>query len=463
MQRAPFWSAYTTALLAGWRLFGLKRVARHDLGASPEVFAALVVTDVLLAFGFSFSLVGVRGEINVYELQRLLMFVPAALLVGMLARRYQADRELLVLPTAFAAVTVPFTIVSSGLYLLAQHGWMPFLETYWAYFDYCAIAWAVIVILAIVWRLGADTRAAKASIATVAVALLVAPTLWWPQGLLWAPSYQESAASAPPSFHTLAEEEAFYAQHDALERELSDLKPERPGVADLYVLAAALYAGEDVFMKETTMVTSILRERFDAGDRTVTLVNNAKMLREHPIASLTSIKRALTHLGELMNPEEDILFLYLTSHGTEKHELAVDFRPIRFASIDPGALKQALKDSGIRWKVIVVSACYSGGFVDALKDDRTLIITASSADRQSFGCGSASDATYLAQALFGDALKKTRSLESAYERARALIEEWERAKGYTPSQPQLHVGHAIRRKLVELEMRLADTAAASAR
>jgi hypothetical protein len=155
-----------------------------------------------------------------------------------------------------------------------------------------------------------------------------------------------------------------------------------------------------------------------------------------------------------MNTDEDVLFLYLTSHGSEKHELAVDFRPIRFDPIDPAALNAALAESGIRWRVIVVSACYSGGFIDALKNDATLVITASSADRQSFGCGSGSDATYLAQALFGDALKKTHSLEAAFERAKELIEQWEREKGFTASQPQMHVGPAIRSQLAEIERRL---------
>jgi hypothetical protein len=357
------------------------------------------------------------------------------------------------LPTGLAAATLPFTIISSGLYLLAQYGWLPFLETYWAYFDYVAIAWSVAVILVAIWRLAGGAPPAKALVGAFALVLLVAPNFWAPQGLLWAPRPDDSVSVAA-SFHTLAEEKAFYAQHDALDRELAALQPQRPGIPDLYVLAAALYAGEDVFMKETRMITGLLAQRFDAGGRTVTLVNNTKTLQDHPVASLTSITRALKHLGETMNTQEDVLFLYLTSHGTEQHDLAVDFRPIRFAAIDPPALKAALDESGIRWKVVVVSACYSGGFVDALKDERTMIITASSADRQSFGCGSLSNATYLAQALFGDALGKTHSFEDAFERARSLIEQWEREKGYTPSQPQIYVGAAVRDKLAEVERRL---------
>jgi Peptidase C13 family len=454
MAAHSFPAAYLQALASGWRLFTLRRVARDDLNPSPEVFAALVATDVLLTFAFSLTIVGMRGEFNLYEFQRLLAFVPAVLLVGVLARRFDAHREVLVLPTALAAATLPFTILSSGLYLLAQHGWMPFLEIYWSYFDYFVIGWSIIVIVTAVWRLSGRSAASRTTVAACALVLLVVPAVWAPQGFLWAPRPDESAAGATASFHSLAEEKAFYAQHEALERELAGVEPERPGIVDFYVVAAALYAGEDVFMKETRMITTLLKERFDASGRIVTLINNAKTLHAHPIASRTSLARALQHVGEVMNTEEDVLLLYLTSHGSEKHELAVDFRPIRFEPIDPAAVKAALDESGIRWRVIVVSACYSGGFVDALKNEQTLVITASSADRQSFGCGNASDATYLAQALFGQALTKTHSFEAAFASARELIEQWEREKGFTASQPQIHAGPAIRAKLAELERRL---------
>lgn len=443
------------ALYGGWKLFTVRSVSRSDFVTTAELFALLVALDLLLTFAFSFAVVGLKGEVNPYELPRLLMFVPLVLALALLARRHDEGHDLLLLPVALAAATIPFTVVSSGLYLLAQHGWLPFLEIYWSYFDYLAIAWSAVVIIVAVWRLVGGAPLAKGATALAGVVLLVLPAMWLPQGLVWTPQYDESAAYARTGFYTLGEEKAFYAQHDALDRELSALEPERRGIPDVYVVAAGLYAGEDVFMKEIKMVTGVLGERFDARGRTVTLINNAKTLHEHPVASLTSVTEALRHVGELMNTDEDVLVLYLSSHGSEKHELAVDFRPMRFVPINPPALKSALDESGIRWKVIVISACYSGGFIEALKDEHTIVITASGADRQSFGCGAASEATYLAQALFGVALKNTYSFEAAFERARGLIEQWEREKGYAPSEPQLYAGAQIRAKLAELERRLA--------
>ena len=450
--------ALRRALAGGWKLVTLRPVSRPEFALSSEIFASLVILDLLLVFLFSVAAFGLRGHLNPYELPRALMFVPLVLTAGMLARRTDPSAGLLLLPVAFAAAGVLMTIITSLLYVLAQHQLLPFAETYWYVFDYVVWGWSAAIILFAVVRLIGGTALSRAATGMAAIALIVLPAWWLPQGMLWMPRGDDSGASAMSGFHTLAGEKAFYAQHGALERELDALQPERPGTPDVYLVAAALYAGEDVFMKDVRMIGELFRERFDAAGRTVTLINNAKTIEEYPIASVTSIRQALHRVGEVMNRDEDLLVLYVTSHGSDKHELVVDFRPLRFSSVDPPRLKSALDDSGIRWKVIVLSACYSGGFIDALKDERTLIITAASADRTSFGCGNTSDATYLAQALFGEALRKTYSFEAAFDSALKSIEQWERDKGYTASQPQLHVGSEIRPKLAEIERRLASLA-----
>jgi hypothetical protein len=156
-----------------------------------------------------------------------------------------------------------------------------------------------------------------------------------------------------------------------------------------------------------------------------------------------------------MDPGEDVLVLYLSSHGSQSHQLAVDFWPLRLDPIDPPALKKVLDEAGIRWKIVIVSACYSGGFVEPLRDDYTAVITASAPARKSFGCSSESDATYLAKALFEEELRRTYSFEKAFDSARKSIAERERMQGYEPSEPQMHMGPALRVKLAEIERRLA--------
>ena len=106
-----------------------------------------------------------------------------------------------------------------------------------------------------------------------------------------------------------------------------------------------------------------------------------------------------------------------------------------------------LQDAGVKWRVIVVSACYSGGFIEPLRDDNTIVITASSAERSSFGCEAGRDFTYFGEAYFRDALARTKSFTRAFELARSIISEREAKEKLEPSLPQMWVGRAIAERL----------------
>jgi len=103
---------------------------------------------------------------------------------------------------------------------------------------------------------------------------------------------------------------------------------------------------------------------------------------------------------------------------------------------------------------VIVSACYSGGFVEALRGSRTLAISAARADRNSFGCGHDGDYTYFGRAFLGEELPGAASIEAAFEGARARIGAREQSEGLTPSEPQISVGEEIRARLDALATEL---------
>jgi hypothetical protein len=163
-----------------------------------------------------------------------------------------------------------------------------------------------------------------------------------------------------------------------------------------------------------------------------------------------------------MNADEDVLILFLTSHGTKSGMLAVRQPGWPLLDISPAALDEALRAAGIKWRIVIVSACYSGRFIDALSDDYSLVATAARADRKSFGCRSDRELTYFGEALLRDALPPSHSLPEAIERARTLVAEREHAEDITPSEPQTFVGKEMRAKLAELDFANPREFAASA-
>ncbi|QSQ43752.1 peptidase C13 [Xanthomonas translucens pv. translucens] len=234
-----------------------------------------------------------------------------------------------------------------------------------------------------------------------------------------------------------------------LRKALAALQPQRPGTTDLYVVGFAGDASEDVFRNETHYLRQLFAQRFGAAGRIVTLINHADNLGAHayaPQASYDNLADTLQRIGKLMDRREDALLLFLTSHGTEQHELYMQFGPGEDADYDtitPKELRGLLDDAGIRNRVIVLSACYSGGFVPALKSPDTLIITAARRDRSSFGCGNTASATYFGRAWLIDALARTTDFVESYRLATAEISARERAQGEAPSYPQLYVGARI--------------------
>jgi hypothetical protein len=155
-----------------------------------------------------------------------------------------------------------------------------------------------------------------------------------------------------------------------------------------------------------------------------------------------------------MNRDRDVLFLFLTSHGSHDHRFSLSFWPLGLYDLTPPDLRAMLDDAGVQNRVIVISACYSGGFVDALKDPHTLVITAAAADRTSFGCSNEADFTWFGRAYFDEALRKTRSFTDAFALAAPVVAERERHEGFDPSNPQMVEGSEIAAPLAVLQRTL---------
>lgn len=266
-------------------------------------------------------------------------------------------------------------------------------------------------------------------------------------GLLWlGTGCSSQAGTAPVQAESGQQPVSDPEDEAALHKALDALSPQRPGITDLYAVGFAGDAGEDVFRNEALYLKTLFSQRFKATGHVVTLVNHPDNLTERPYAPLATYDNlydTLARIGRLMDPKEDVLLLFVTTHGTEDHTLYVQVSEDEEDFITPQDLRQALDGAGIRNRVIVLSACYSGGFIPALKSPDTMLITAARADRPSFGCGSTADATYFGQAWLVDALNRTDDFEQAYRLAVDEITAREKTEGEQPSLPQLWRGGRI--------------------
>jgi hypothetical protein len=236
-------------------------------------------------------------------------------------------------------------------------------------------------------------------------------------------------------------ETALYRQRPLLDAALAGLEPSERGRINLYLLAIAGDGSQEVFRREVEFVRAQFDRDFGTRGRSMLLINSRSTVATAPMATVTSIRESIKTIAVRMDRDNDILFLFLTSHGAKDHEFRLNQSAMSLRGLRPKDLAQILEESRIRWKVVLVSACYSGGFVDPLKSESTMVITAARADRASFGCADENDFTYFGRAFFREALPASGSFFEAFTKAQALVGEWER-KDKTPeaerSLPQVY-------------------------
>jgi hypothetical protein len=279
----------------------------------------------------------------------------------------------------------------------------------------------------------------------VAVHLLSALAFAWSLG--------ETALSQQAEWAVVPETPAQQlAEHRRITAALDALKPQRPGVVDAYVVVVALDS-DAVFNREAREAGRVLASRFDAAGRTIVLANDEGNNKADAPGSPETLGLALARVAELMDRNEDVLVVYSTSHGEPDAGLVYKDLQRGGGVITPARLARMLGSLGIRNRLLILQACFSGQFVPALKEPGTIVITAAAADRSSFGCQAGNDWTYFGDALINHAFRQPLPLDIQVQRAWTLIAAAEGRDELTPSNPQVNVGVDSAKWLSKIEER----------
>ncbi|GAA4039445.1 C13 family peptidase [Parerythrobacter jejuensis] len=242
-----------------------------------------------------------------------------------------------------------------------------------------------------------------------------------------------------------------------LDAALAELQPHRPGTVDAYVLTVALDS-DPVFSRETREAGRVLGRRYGADGRTLVLAGpDGRGGDNLPQGSITALTLGLARIAELMDPEEDVLVLYSTSHGLPMG-VAYHYGDTGYGILSPKRLFKILEELEIKRRILMISACYSGVFVEPLKSADTAILTAAHAERPSFGCRAENDWTYFGDALINRALRKPVNLSDASREAQLEIAKWEKSSRLRPSLPQVVIGENVAEWLTSLEAAMPATA-----
>jgi len=368
----------------------------------------------------------------------LLLGLAACALIARVQSRAADTRALLVPLLAVAPyVLVVFTLASD----LALTGRFPIAVT--------LLVLAYLVILALRVLAAAYGPVRRRPALTAVALVIVAPTVLGLLDLdtrLWVPEEQAPGEEAEDADQA---EALFYDQPARIAAAVARVAPSQAGKPAVYFVGFAGDGSQEVFRRETLFASEVFGARFGTLERSVLLINDLDDRDSYPIASVTGLEQALKVLAARMDREQDVLVLFLSSHGSEDG-LEVENGTLPLAQLAPEDVREALDAAGIRWRVVVVSACHSGVFLDALKSDTAAIVTASDAAHNSFGCEDDRELTWFGEAFLKDSLPGSASLEDAFHKAAGLIARREEADHQVHSNPQLYVGEAMQKKLAEL-------------
>ena len=232
------------------------------------------------------------------------------------------------------------------------------------------------------------------------------------------------------------------AQPALIRNVVEGLKPRVAGRANIYAMAIAAGGAQQLFSREAHLALEVAAARFGEAYRGGLLLSNGQAdILQVPLATSANISAAARGLAGRIDPARDVALIYLTAHGSPEATLGTDLPNKRLLSpISAGAVADALDGAGVRRRIIIISACYSGTWIPALANADTIVITAARKDRSSFGCDDRRRLTFFGEALLEGPLAQGASLREAFDVARARVAGWEASGRLLPSEPQVHVG-----------------------
>lgn len=258
--------------------------------------------------------------------------------------------------------------------------------------------------------------------------------------------FNTAAAPAPRPVNRAQVE---LAQPALLEAQISRLTPQVKGKTDIYAVALAGSSDQNVFIKELNGGLKSIARIFPLDGHVVRLANNFDTAATIPSASRQNFAAAIKAVARVMDRDEDVLLLFMTSHGSDDG-VSLYLAGAFYADLSPGDVAAVLDREGIKNRIVILSACYSGIFLKPLANENTIVLTAADEKHPSFGCSNEREWTYFGDAFFNRNLQPGENVEEAFRKAQVTIAQWEVRDGAEPSNPQGYFGRALMSKLAPL-------------
>lgn len=206
----------------------------------------------------------------------------------------------------------------------------------------------------------------------------------------------------------------------------------------LFYLGLAGHSASTAFVGDTALTEQVARKLFP-DPVIVKLANPAGGDLSSPFATPSTLSRSMDAIAAATRPQDRVLIL-LSSHGN-RGVVALNAGQQGLPPLSDKLLASELAKLGETPTIVIVSACYSGSLISALRADNRIVVTAAATDRSSFGCATDSRNTFFIEELLQQGFRPAESIRQAYQRATRQVLAREKQMGIKlASNPQIFVG-----------------------
>jgi hypothetical protein len=245
-----------------------------------------------------------------------------------------------------------------------------------------------------------------------------------------------ACASTPPGQPDAAAVVGLSTQLDRTELALTTSDPSQ---RTLVFVAAALHSQSTAFQSDVVAVQKRLAG-FGTPMHSIILSNPHKdQATLFPAATQQNLSEVFTRVGAWSDKYALTVVVLISSHGN------VDQLAIDIAGQAHPPIRSPVLDSWLRRinpaapTAVLLSACHSGSFVPALGNGSRVLLTASAADRSSFGCNPKSTNTWFIETLLEHGLRPELSWRESFNRTAKRVEAREKELKFIPSMPQASI------------------------
>lgn len=200
----------------------------------------------------------------------------------------------------------------------------------------------------------------------------------------------------------------------------------------------AMHSQSKAFRNDVLLAEKRVSE-IDPNALMLKLANPARdQSTEWPQATAENFTLVMTKMAEVARPRDRVLLL-ISTHANPGL-LNINAAGKNLQPITPRMLSDALAPLAKVPTMVVLSACYSGAFIESLKAPQRVVLTATDARLASFKCQYDGQHTPFAEALFGPAGVGSLAVTDWMAEARKSIAAQEKRRKLPASKPQIFVG-----------------------